>query len=137
MNERKILAYHHQFDSMRIDGLQRLYETVDHLRYQVRGCTTGFIYDEYPGTLVDFFVEETRRFRRVRRRIQLPERRPRFIDAMFARGCMTIDLGDGWIRRLGFPIYRHELLWFPELRMMEVGTDFYRHIRALKRETVG
>lgn len=26
MNERKILAYHHQFDSMRIDGLQRLYE---------------------------------------------------------------------------------------------------------------
>lgn len=132
MNDRKILAYHHQFDSRRADGLARLYSVVDYLRTEVRGCTTGFAYTEFPGTLVDFFVEEMRR-PLARSQIQLAPPRRYPPDSMYSRCCMTVDLSDGWIRRLGFPIYKSNKLWFPEMGQRVMGADFYKHLRPVAR----
>lgn len=139
MNDRKILAYHHQFDSLRLDGMARLFEVVDHLRFEVRGCSTGFAYTEYPGTLVEFFEEESRRYTKrgrpaKRGRPVIPmNQRPRHPDAMYAPVCMTVDLADGWIRRLGFPLYKLNKLWFPELSSRPTYCQLYEHIRALDR----
>lgn len=130
---RKILAYHHQFDSLRLDGVVRLFEVVDHLRFEVRGCSTGFAYTEYPGTLVEFFVEESRKIA-VRGRAVIPmNQRPRRPDAMYAPTCMTVDLDDGWVRRLGFPQYKMNKLWFPELSSRSITGPIYEHIRPLAR----
>lgn len=133
MNDRKILAYHHQFDSRRLDGLARLYSVVDHLRYEVRGCTTGFAYTEYPGSLVDFFLEETRRPHPKHRPISLAQRRQPPHPSMHSRCCVTVDFSDGWVRRLGFPIYRLNKLWFPELSARLLTGDIYEHLAPLER----
>lgn len=133
MNDRKILAYHHQFDSLRLDGMARLFEVVDHLRFEVRGCSTGFAYTEYPGTLVDFFVDECRKIARRQRLVMPMNQRLQRPDAMYARTCMTVDLDDGWVRRLAFPLYQHNKLWFPELGSRPMHGAFYEHIRPLQR----
>lgn len=132
--ERFILTYHHQFDSLRIDGLACLYSVLDELRYQPDRYVKGFVFGGGGRNWSEYMKEESRVLieRRKSKKIPWLEGR-RLLPEIESRICMVIDVSDGHVYRLGFPKRDYGKLWFPVLSKRMISTTFYQHVRALKR----
>ena len=132
--QRKILAYHRQFDSLRVDGLASLYSIVDYLRPQLNRGVIQFVFDSFAGEWAPYFIEESQEYQQRQQVCRIPWLQGRrLIAEMESRICMVADMGDGRVYRFGFPKRLNGKLWFPVISYRPIGSDFYTQIRALDR----